>query len=548
MTTMLRGWLTMMETPLVLNGFVKRAETYFAHKEIVSRTSAEKIHRLTYKDFAIRTRKLASALEKLGMTKGMKVGSFAWNQHRHLEAYFAVPCTGAVLHMINIRLADEHLEYIINHANDEILLVDIDLFETIERILPKLTTVKHIVVMSDTHDLPKSTFSNLYSYEQLLAEAQDDYAFPTDLDENLPAAMCYTSATTGFPKGVVYTHRGLVLHAINLGLVDSFSLSERSVALPVVPMFHVNAWGIPFASVNFGAKLVLPGPNFTSHTLIDLIEAERVTFTAGVPTIWMGVLQELEKEPRDMSSLEMVAAGGSASPPSLIQKFTHNFGIPYKTVYGMTETSPIVSVATLTSEMDNWRDEEKIAALSTQGLTVPLIETEIINENGEVPADGQTMGELRIRGPWISSEYYNDERTIDAYRDGWLYTGDIAVRTPQGNIKITDRTKDLIKSGGEWISSVDLENALMAHDAVFEAAVIAIPHIKWQERPLACVVLHEGYDTSVKEELTRFLATQVAKWWMPDDIVFVREIPKTSVGKFLKAKLRDDMKDYQVNS
>ncbi len=536
----------MMDTQLVLNGFVKRVETYFPHKEIVSRTSADKIHRLTYKDFATRTRKLASALEKIGMTKGMKVGSFAWNQHRHLEAYFAVPCTGAVLHMINIRLADEHLEYIINHAQDEILLVDIDLFETIERILPKLTTVKQIVVMSDSDDLPESQFSALYSYEKLLAEAPDDYQFPTDLDENLPAAMCYTSATTGFPKGVVYTHRGLVLHAINLGLVDSFGLSERSVALPVVPMFHVNAWGIPFASVNFGAKLVLPGPNFTSHTLIDLIEEERVTFTAGVPTIWMGVLQELEKTPRDMSSLEMVAAGGSASPPALIQKFTHKFGIPYKTVYGMTETSPIVSVAALTSEMDDWSEEEKIAALSTQGLTVPLIETEIINEDGEVPADGQTMGELRIRGPWISSEYYNDERTIDAYRDGWLYTGDIAVRTPQGNIKITDRTKDLIKSGGEWISSVDLENALMAHDAVFEAAVIAIPHIKWQERPLACVVLQEGYDASVKEELKTFLATQVAKWWMPDDIVFVREIPKTSVGKFLKAKLRDDMKDYQL--
>lgn len=537
----------MMDTQLVLNGFLKRAETYFGHKEIVSRTSPETIHRLTYQDFAVRVRKLAAALQQLGMTKGMKVGSFAWNQHRHLEAYFAVPCTGAVLHMINIRLADEHIEYIVNHAQDEILLVDIDLFDTIERILPKLTHVKHIIVMSDTDTLPESQFENLHSYEALLAAAPADFEFPDDLDENLPAAMCYTSATTGFPKGVVYTHRGLVLHAINLGLIDSFGISERSVTLPVVPMFHVNAWGIPFASVNFGAKIVLPGPNFTNEVLIDLIEAERVTFTAGVPTIWLGVSESLDKNPRDMSSLEMVAAGGSATPPALIRKYEQDYNIPYKTVYGMTETSPIVSVATLTSEMDDWSDDDKIKALSTQGLTVPLIETEIVNEEGIVPADGETMGELRIRGPWISSEYYNDERTVDAYKDGWLYTGDIAVRTPQGYIKITDRTKDLIKSGGEWISSVDLENALMAHEAVFEAAVIAIPHVKWQERPLACVVLREGYDESIKEELKAFLATQVAKWWMPDDIVFVREIPKTSVGKFLKAKLRDDMKDYQLN-
>lgn len=537
----------MMDTQLVLNGFLNRVETYFGHKEIVSRTSADTIHRLTYKDFAVRTRKLASALQTLGMTKGMKVGSLAWNQHRHLEAYFAVPCSGAVLHMINIRLADEHIEYIINHAQDEILLVDRDLFETIERLLPKLPSVKHIVVMSDTGELPQSDFDNLYDYETLLAAASADFVFPDDIDENAPAAMCYTSATTGFPKGVVYTHRGLVLHSINLGLRDSFGISERSVTLPIVPMFHANAWGIPYASVNFGSKIVLPGPHFTNDVIIDLIEQERVTITAGVPTIWLGVSEALEKTKRDLSSLEMVAAGGSATPPALIRKYEQEYNIPYKTVYGMTETSPIVSVASLTSEMDAWSDDDKIKALSTQGLTVPLIETEIVNEDGIVPADGETMGELRVRGPWISSEYYQDERTLDAFKDGWLYTGDIAVRTPQGYIKITDRTKDLIKSGGEWISSVDLENALMAHEAVFEAAVIAIPHVKWQERPLACVVLREGYDESVKEELNAFLETQVAKWWLPDDIVFVREIPKTSVGKFLKAKLRDDMKDYQLN-
>lgn len=537
----------MMETPLLLTSFLKRAEKYFPEKLIISRTSTETIHRISYKDYVSRARKLANALTKLGMKRGTKVGTFAWNHHRHLEAYFAVPCSGAILHMVNIRLSPEHIIYVINHAEDEILLIDGDLFPLFEKALPYLKTVKHIVVMQDNMDAPESSFPNVYSYEKLLADCSDDFDFPEDLDENSPAGMCYTSATTGMPKGVVYSHRGLVLHSLALGLSDNMGLNERDVVMPVVPMFHVNAWGMPFASVLYGSTQVLPGPMFNQGIILDLIEQEKVTVTAGVPTIWLGVAQEQEKNPRNISSLRSVVCGGSASPKGLIKIFEEKFGVPFIVGYGMTETTPIVTLSNYTSAMHDWTHEEKLNIRATQGLTVPLLNTEVVNDNGEVPWDGQTMGELRIQGPWIANEYYKDERTSDAFRNGWLYTGDIAVVTPEGYIKITDRTKDLIKSGGEWISSVELENALMTHEAVFEAAVIAIPHEKWQERPLACVVL-KGDKQVTKEELLCYLEGQFAKWWLPDDVIFLNEIPKTSVGKFLKAKLREELKNYQAHT
>ena len=479
------------------------------------------------------------------MTYGTKVGTFGWNHHRHLEAYFAIPCSGAILHTINIRLAPEHIIYIINHAEDEILLIDGDLFPLVEPALGHLKTVKHVIVMSDDTVAPESSFPNVHSYEQLLAEADDNFVFPDDLDEFMQAGMCYTSATTGMPKGVVYTHRSIVLHSIALGLAESFGLKESDTALPIVPMFHANAWGFPFAAINFGTNIVLPGPMATPALLLDLIEQENVTITAGVPTIWLGVLAEQEKQPRDLSSIRLVISGGSASPKGLIQAYNEKLGVPYINAYGMTETSPLVSMSHPTSEMKDYPEEELLDIRVSQGLTVSLIETEVINENGPVPWDGKTMGELRVRGPWIASHYYNDDRTNEAFKDGWLFTGDIAVLTKEGYIKITDRTKDLIKSGGEWISSVDLENALMSHPAVFEAAVIAVPHPKWQERPLACVVLKEGV-TATKEELIASLESDFAKWWLPDDVVFLAEIPKTSVGKFLKAKLREELKDYEI--
>lgn len=535
----------MMDTPLVLTSFLTRAEKYFPEKLVVSRTSATHTHRIPYKDYVKRTRRLADALTKLGMTRGTKVGTFAWNHHRHLEAYFAIPCSGAILHTINIRLTPEHIVYIINHAEDEILLIDDNLFPLFEQAIPHLKTVKHIIVMGDSLEAPTSQFEHVYSYEVLLAQADEHFRFPDDLDERMPAGLCYTSATTGMPKGVVYSHRSIVLHSLALGLAESFSLKERDVALPIVPMFHVNAWGFPFASVNFGLTQVLPGPMFTPGLLLDLIEQEKVTTTAGVPTIWLGVLAEQEKSPRDLSSIRLIISGGSAAPKGLIQAYNDKLGLPFVNAYGMTETSPLVTMSQPLSTMDDYSQDELLDLAVTQGLTVSLIETEVVNENGPVPWDGETMGELRIRGPWIASEYYKDDRTIDAFRDGWLYTGDIAVQTKEGYVKITDRTKDLIKSGGEWISSVDLENALMSHPAVFEAAVIAVPHPKWQERPLACVVLKPDA-TVEKQELLHFISNDFANWWLPDDVVFLNEIPKTSVGKFLKAKLREDLKHYTL--
>ncbi|PIC80485.1 fatty-acid--CoA ligase [Sporosarcina sp. P18a] len=536
----------MMQTPLILSTFITRAERFFPNKMIISRTGEQSIQRFTYREWAKRTRKLSNALTQLGMEHGTKVGTFAWNHHRHLEAYFAVPCTGAILHMINIRLSPEHIMYIINHAEDEILLVDAEFFPHLEKMAPMLKTVKHFVVMGDSKDIPETTLENVHSYEALVENASDEYEYPEDLDENTPAGLCYTSATTGQPKGVIYTHRGLVLHSYALGLADSMALCERDIAMSVVPMFHVNAWGVPFAAVFFGTTQVLPGPGFNPTVLLDLIESEKVTITAGVPTIWLAVLRVLEQKPRDISSLRVIVCGGSASPKGLIKTFEEKYKIPFVIGYGMTETSPLVSLSVLTSSMDNLTIDERIDIRSLQGLVMPGLDIRVVNEDGEVPWDGQTMGELTVRGPWIASEYYKDERTEEAFKDGWLYTGDIAVMTEDGYLKLTDRTKDLIKSGGEWISSVDLENALMSHNDVYEAAVIAVPHEKWMERPLACVVLNENVaesDAKV-QELKNSLKGQFASWWIPDDILFVKEIPKTSVGKFLKAALRDQLKEH----
>ncbi|MBM7647709.1 acyl-CoA synthetase (AMP-forming)/AMP-acid ligase II [Bacillus ectoiniformans] len=360
--------------------------------------------------------------------------------------------------------------------------------------------------------------------------------------------MCYTSATTGNPKGVVYSHRGIYLHSMSIGMTDTLGICEKDVTMAIVPMFHANAWGLPFASVWFGATQVMPGPQFTPGLLAELIEKEKVTMTAGVPTVWLGMLKELEANPRDISSLRGVVSGGSAAPKGIIQAFEETYKIPFIQGYGMTETSPIVSLSNMTTTREKEQPDEKINIRATQGLVVPGLEVRVINENGDVPQDGKTMGELIVRGPWVADEYYKDERTKDTFKDGWLYTGDIATLDEYGYIKITDRTKDLIKSGGEWISSVDLENALMSHEGVFEAAVIAVPHEKWQERPVACVVCKDAYkDSLTKEQLMAYLEPQFAKWWMPDDIVFMNEIPKTSVGKFLKRALRDQMKDYYTS-
>ncbi len=539
----------MMQTPLTMPQMMKRAEKFFPKKQVVSRT-ASGIQRLTYKEIAERTKKLAESLVKLGVERGDKVGTLAWNHHRHLEAYFAIPCSGAVLHTINIRLSPQHIVYIINHAKDKVLLIDSDILPLIEAIKDKLPTVKAFIIMTDEPELPKTSLAPVYHYEKLLEEATGEYEYPDDLDENAPAGMCYTSATTGNPKGVIYSHRGIVLHSMALGMADSAAVSEKDIAMPVVPMFHVNAWGLPFAAVWFGTSLVMPGPYFTPKLLAELIEAEKVTITAGVPTIWLGLLKELDEKSYDMSSLRGLLCGGAAAPKGMIKAFQQKHKIPFMHAYGMTETSPLVVFSTLKSYQEELSAEEQINIKAKQGILVPGLEMKVVGKDGEAAWDGKEMGELAIRGPWIASEYYQDERTADAFRDGWLYTGDVVTVDEEGFMKIVDRTKDLIKSGGEWISSVDLENALMAHEAVFEAAVIAVPHEQWQERPVACVVLKDAYKgKDIKEELYEFLEPQFAKWWLPDEILFMEEIPKTSVGKFLKMALRDQVqKEYIENN
>lgn len=537
----------MMDTPLIMTQIIERAEKYFPKKEVVSRTDGG-IHTFTYAEIAERTRRLTSNLEKFGIQTGDRIGTLAWNHHRHLEAYFAIPCHGAVLHTINMRLSPQHVSYIVNSAEDRLLLIDPDVIPLLEAIKDELTTVEGYIIMSDKDELPETTLSPIYHYEKLLAEGNPKQPFIQTLDENAPAGICYTSATTGNPKGVVYSHRGILLHAIALGLADSTAISERDVALPVVPMFHVNAWGMPFASVWFGTKMVLPGPYFTPKILAELIETEKVTIAAGVPTIWLGLLKELEEGSHDTSSIRAVLCGGSAAPKSMIKTFEQKYGIPFLHAYGMTETSPLVFISKPKSYQEDLPEEELYELKAKQGLVSPMIEIKVIGKDGEVKPDGKEMGELLIRGPWIANEYFKDERSGDTFKDGWLYTGDVVTIDGEGFVKIVDRTKDLIKSGGEWISSVDIENALMAHEGIFEAAVIAVPHEKWQERPIACVVLKEAYKGQVsQEDIIEFLKPQFAKWWLPDEVVFLDEIPKTGVGKFLKRALRDQLQDKYIN-
>ncbi len=539
----------MMNVPLNVSSLLERAERFFPKKMVVSRTSSG-IQRYTYRDIGKRTRKLAHTLVKLGAKKGDKIGTLAWNHHRHLEAYFAAPGIGAVLHTINIRLTPENIVYIINHAEDKILLIDEDLLPLIEEIHPQLTSVHSYILMTDQETLPDSKIPALYSYEQLISDSDPAYPFLKDIDENEAAGICYTSATTGKPKGVVYSHRAIVLHSYALGLADTIAVSEKDIAMPVVPMFHANAWGLPFAATWFGTTQVLPGPQFTPKLLVDFIQQEKVTITAGVPTIWMGVLRELESGNYETSSIRGILCGGSAAPKGLIAAFEKRLNIPFMHAYGMTETTPLAAVSVLKSYQQASASEEEVLDYRTrQGLLVPGLEMKIIGSRGEVKWDGEEMGELFLKGPWVADSYYNDDRSAEAFKDGWLCTGDVVTVDEEGQVKIVDRIKDLIKSGGEWISSVDLENAIMLHEAVAEACVVAVPHPKWQERPVACVVLKEEYAGNVKkEDILEHLTPFVEKWSIPDEVFFIEEVPKTSVGKFMKSVLRDEVKKRMAAS
>jgi len=535
----------MMDYQLTLTPLLERARRLFPKKEIVTKAGPG-LERFTYEQMTERVGRLANALEKLGVKPGDRVATFAWNNARHLELYWAVPCMGAVLHPINLRLPPEQIIYILAHADDQVLFVDPTLLPAVEKLAPHFKNVKHYVVMGDK--VPDgTTLSPVHAYEDLLTNASPEYPWP-HLEENDAAAMCYTSGTTGNPKGVVYSHRSIYLHSLGLSMTDSFGLSERDSLMPVVPMFHVLAWGTPYAGLMLGSKFVFPGPHLQPRDLAELIQAEKVTLTAGVPTLWLGILGLLEKEQYDLSSLRGMIVGGAAAPQSMIENFDKKHGVNVIHAWGMTEMSPLGTVSRLKSYQLELPEAERFSIRAKQGMSVPGVELRAVDESGkEVPWDGRAFGELQVKGPWIVSSYYNDERSTDSFMDGWFRTGDVVTIDAEGFIQIVDRTKDLVKSGGEWISSQDLENAIMSHPKVLEAAVIAVPHPKWQERPLACVVAKPDYkDNITKAEIFEHLRSRFDKMYIPDDVVFIEAVPKTSVGKFDKKVLREQYKDYQL--
>jgi fatty-acyl-CoA synthase len=505
----------MMRTPLLVSSIAERAAQLFGRREVVSVTTTG-VERSSYGEVVERARRLAASLRELGIRPGDRVGTFGWNSRRHLELYLAVPSMGAVLHTLNIRLFESDLRYIVGHAEDRIVFLDASLAET----MPRFEGVEHEVLMPDAEESRPGALS----YEELISSGDPGFEFPV-LDENAAAAMCYTSGTTGRPKGVVYSHRSTVLHTLLTNQADGPGLRERDTALPIVPMFHANAWGMPYAAAMAGSKLVLPGPRMDPASLAELISSEGVTFAGAVPTIWQGIGQ-LEPPP-DLGSLERLVCGGSAVPESLIRTYEQRFGVPIIQAWGMTETSPMASVCRVPP--DGPTGDAAYAIRALQGRVVPLVDFRV---------DAEAGGELQVRGPTIAAAYYDDESGAEKFTDdGWLRTGDVAEIEDGAMIKLVDRTKDLVKSGGEWISSVELENAIMSHPEVVEAAVVAVPDERWDERPCACVVRRPGSELDA-DALRSFLGDKVVKWWMPERIEFIAEVPKTSVGKFDKKVLR----------
>ena len=521
---------------LLLSTLYDRAVRLFPDQQIVSIESDRSLTRATYRETDERVRRLATALDKkLGVTQGQAVGTFAWNNRRHHEIYWATANTGRICHTLNIRLFADQLVYIINHGEDQVIFVDPDLVGLLAPLVSQLKTVHAYVVMGD--DASDSGLPNAISYEELIADVEPHGAWP-ELSERSPLMYCYTSGTTGDPKGVAYTQRSTYLHVISN--LASVHMGPEDNVMPIVPMFHASAWGYPFMATTQGARLTYPGPDLSADALIPLIESEQVTFSAGVPTVMLGMKHYLESHPEaDISSLRAFLCGGSAVPRSLIEWFWKARGVRILQGWGMTETNPVASVALLKPHMMEWDFERQLDVMETAGLPTAGLQIKIVDDEGnQLPEDGEAFGELLIRGPWVAAEYYKDPRTPQSFQDGWLRTGDVCKITPEGYVRITDRAKDLIKSGGEWISSVDLENQLMAHPQVAEAAVVGARHDKWQERPVALVVRKEG-STVTEEEVLEFLRPHVVGWWLPDRVIFIDAIPKTGTGKFDKKVLRD---------
>jgi acyl-CoA synthetase (AMP-forming)/AMP-acid ligase II len=535
----------MMTEALTITSIMQFADKVFPEVEVVSVTADNPRHRYTLADSFKRVRQLANALAAAGIKSGDRVATLAWNDYRHFEIYYAVPCSGAVCHTINPRLFPEQIEYIVNHAEDKLLFTDPVFLPLIEKIQAKLPTIGKIVVLTDAEHMPQTTLANIQDYESFIAAQSEEFNWP-ELDENTASGLCYTSGTTGNPKGVLYSHRSCVLHSYAAALPDTMNLSSKDVILPIVPMFHVNAWSIPYCAAMVGAKLVLPGSKMgDGETLQSLIEGEKVTISAGVPTIWLALLDYLRDSDKQIGSLNRVVVGGAACPLIIMQEFEEKHGVYTHHSWGMTETSPLGVFNSPKIGMDKLPQDDINQIRLKQGRPVFGVDLRIVDDEGNIqPWDGESIGEVRIKGNWICKGYYRQEDDETHDGQGYLKTGDVACMDNNGYMRITDRTKDVIKSGGEWISSIELENAAIAHPAVLETAVIGIPHPTWIERPLLIAIKHTNAEVS-EEELLDFLDGKVAKWWIPENVVFVDELPHTATGKVSKKDLRAQFSDYK---
>jgi fatty-acyl-CoA synthase len=535
----------MQDVPLLVSSLIDYAEKFHGEREIVSRTVEGPIHRTNYAEAAHRARKLAQALGALGVAEGDRIGTLAWNTYRHFEAWYGITGMGAVTHTLNPRLFADQLAYIIHHAENRFILLDACFTGLLEGIVDQIPTVEGFIVMAGRDDMPETSLPNVMCYEDLLDEQDGDYAWP-QLDEKAAAAMCYTSGTTGNPKGVLYTNRSCVLHALSASLADVMGAGSKTVIMPVVPMFHANGWGIPHLAPLTGAKMVMPGRDMDGASIYELLDTEKVTLTAAVPTVWLMLLAHLRDSGLDLPHLNRVVIGGSAAPRSMIEAFETRYGVEVAHLWGMTEINPIGSTGAPKAFMEGMDYQKQLDLKVKQGRGMWGVDLKITDDDGNrLPWDGKAAGHLMVRGPWTVSEYYRGEGGEILDGEGFFDTGDIANIDKYGYVQLTDRAKDVIKSGGEWISSIDLENAAVGHPEIAEAAVIGIAHPKWDERPLLVCVRAKGADIG-KQQVLDFLKDKVAKWWLPDDVVFVEELPHTATGKLLKTKLREDFKGYRL--
>ena len=535
----------MQDKPLLISSLIDFAAQYHSDAEIVSRTIEGPIHRYTYVEAQARSKQLANALQRLGVALGDRVATLAWNGYRHLETYYGVSGMGAVLHTINPRLFPEQISYIANHAEDKYIFTDLTFVPLLEKVAPSLTTVKGYVVMTDEAHMPETSLPNAMCYETLLAAESSDYDWP-QFDEMTASSLCYTSGTTGNPKGVLYAHRSTVLHSFAVCMQDVLGLSSRDTVLPVVPMFHANAWGLAYAAPMCGAKLVMPGAAMDGESIYQLVDEEKVTMSAGVPTVWLMLLGYMKEHGKTLPHMDRTVIGGSAAPQSMIETFEKDYDVTVIHAWGMTEMSPLGTTGVMKTKFADLPFEEQLKYKVKQGRVVYGVELKITDDDGnDLPHDGEAFGHLMVRGPWITNGYFKGEggEVLDA--DGWFDTGDVATLDGEGYMQITDRSKDVIKSGGEWISSIDLENLAVGHPDVAEAAVIGIAHPKWDERPLLVIVRNPGSDVT-KEAILEFMEGKIAKWWMPDDVTFVDEIPHTATGKIQKITLREQFAGYKL--